>query len=163
MSTTTAQRLLEEDLAKPEFRSGVDGGHWELARPVTAQAWPHVFTHVRAAPRPNCPDRYLVRWDLEGYNALPSGAFWDDTREDYLAPEMWPKGLPGSVVATVFRVTAWAHPGQGFYHPYDRKALHGHHQWPTQNPAYVWNEQNTITDFISLVHRWLNCEQYVGR
>lgn len=163
MTASMAQRLLESDLRSVAFLSGVDRGDWALARPVTVEQWPYVFTHIQAAPRPNNPDRFLVRWDMAGYNAAsPSGAFWDDARNNYLTTENWPKGRPGSVVATVFRVAGWAAPGQGFYHPYDRKAMNGHVKWPTENPAFIWTAQNTLTDFISLVHRWLNCEDYCG-
>ena len=105
----------------------------------------------------------MVRWNLEGYNAQsPTGAFWELSATTFLPADRWPKGTPGSVVANVFKVSEWAHPGEGFYHPYDRLARHRHDQWPEQDPQHVWTNQHTLTDFLSLVHRWLNCEAYIG-
>jgi hypothetical protein len=163
MSVSAAQRLLGEDLKRAEFQIGVANGHWQLARPVAEESWPYVYTWVQAAARPNSPGRLLVRWDLQGYNAQsPTGAFWDDEKGAFLATNAWPKGRPGSVVGSAFKVSGWAAPGQGFYHPFDRQAQVGHAHWATQNPRCVWTNQHTLTDFISLVHRWLNCEAYLG-
>ncbi len=164
MAASSAQRLLEADLARPEFRIGLANGHWELAAPVSEADWPVAFTWVRAAPRERGPARFLVRWDVAGYNEQrPTGAFWDETKKTYLDPGAWPKGVPGSVVEAVFKVTGWAAPGRGFYHPYDRLAWAGHEgQWTQQNPQYLWTKDNVLTDFLVLVHRWLNCEVYLG-
>ncbi|WP_449369382.1 DUF7665 family protein [Undibacterium arcticum] len=163
MTASTAQRLLEADLERAEFRIGVSKGQWSLAWEVSKTGWPYVYTRVQAAPRANSPEQMLVRWDVDGYGIQsPTGAFWDEEANNFLVPEKWPKGRPKSPVEGVFRVTGWAAPGRGFYHPFDRQARLNHHDWPTQNPQYVWTEQNTLTDFISLVHRWLNCEDYLG-
>lgn len=164
MSTkSAAQRLLESDLEQAAFLLGVAAGRWSLAREVSDAAWPHVYTRVSAAPRSNSPDSMIVRWDVEGYNSQsPTGAFWDEATGGFLDPAKWPKGRPNSPVAGVFKVEGWAAPGRGFYHPYDRQARQGHNDWPTNNPQYVWSDQNTLTDFIHLVHRWLNCEDYLG-
>ena len=163
MTAPLAQRLLEEDLKSVAFLSGVKDAYWELLQPVTAERWPHVFTHIRAAERVNAPQRYLVRWEVDDYNATrPSGAFWDEKQNTYLNPSKWPKGRAGSIVDKVFRIEGWSDPGQGFYHPWDRKAAKGHHQWPINNPDFVWTSKNTLTDFISLVHRLLNSDDYHG-
>lgn len=163
MSVSAAQRLLEGDLQRAEFQIGVSKGHWRLAREITEKDWPYVFTWVRAAPRPNGPERLLVRWNVDGYGGQsPTGSFWDEESNNFLAPGNWPKGRSDSPVAGVFKVTGWAAPGQGFYHPYDRLARAGHDNWPAQHPQYVWTEQNTLTDFINLVHRLVNCEAYLG-
>jgi hypothetical protein len=163
MPICTAQRLLEADLARPEFVAGVVRGDWSLARQASEAEWPCVYIWVRAARRPKSPDQYMVRWDLQGYNAQsPTGAFWDAAMNDFRARADWPKGTSGSMVAQVFRVEGWAAPGRGFYHPYDRLAREGHNQWPEQDPRHVWTNGHTLTDFLSLVHRWLNCEAYLG-
>lgn len=163
MPTSTAQRLLEADLQRAEFRIGLSKGLWSLDREVSEAAWPYVYTWVQAAPRLNSPERLLVRWDVDGYGSQsPTGAFWDEAVNNFLALDKWPKGRPNSPVAGVFKVAGWAAPGKGFYHPFDRQARLNHHEWPTQYPQYVWTEKNTLTDFISLVHRWLNCEDYHG-
>jgi hypothetical protein len=163
MVASAAQRLLEAHLQRTEFRIGVSKGYWELAQEVKEEVWPLVFTRVRAAARPNAPEGFLVRWDLTGYNAQsPTGAFWvGDEKGVFLAPNLWPKGREGSVVASVFKTVGWAAPGQGFYHPFDRQAMAGH-PWATDHPKCVWNDQRTLTDFVRLVHGWLSCEAYIG-
>lgn len=163
MPITAAQRLLEADLARPEFLAGVARGDWALVRPASEADWPYVYTWVSAVARPKSPERYMVRWDLDGYNAQsPTGAFWDPDLKDFLPVNRWPKGKSGSVVESVFKVAGWAAPGRGFYHPYDRQARKGHDRWPEQDPQHVWTNQHTLTDFLTLVHRWLNCEAYLG-
>jgi hypothetical protein len=163
MLATAAQRLLEDDLARAPFRMGVADGKWRLEQPLSEATWPHVFTYVTAAARPGAPSELLVRWDVAGYgDHLLTGAFWDVATGTYLAPHAWPKGRPGSPVAAVFKIEGWAAPGRGFYHPYDRQAVVGHHEWPSQNPQCVWTKDKSLTDFLSLVYRWLNCEDYLG-
>lgn len=164
MAACSAQRLLEADLARAEFRIGVANGLWELAAPVTEADWPAVFTWIKSAPREKGPARWLVRWDVGDYNAQrPTGAFWDEPRKTYLDPGAWPKGVPGSVVEAVFKVAGWAAPGRGFYHPYDRLAWAGHEtKWAQENPRCLWTKDSVLTDFITLVHRLLTCEAYLG-
>jgi hypothetical protein len=160
---TAAQRLLELDLQSVCFRTGLVTGKWSLARRVSSDDWPYVYTWVKAAERLNGPSWLLVRWDLQGYNAQsPTGAFWDFDINDFLPTHQWPKGKSGSTVEAVFKVAGWAAPGKGFYHPFDRQAMHGHTTWPEQNPQFLWNETNTFGDFLVLVHRWLNSEAYLG-
>ena len=163
MPVTAAQRLLDNDLQKAEILMGVAAGHWALEQPVGELAWPIVYTRVYAAPRTASPDSWLVRWDVDGYGAQsPTGGFWDTATNGFVDPQKWPKGRDGSPVAGVFKVAGWAAPGRGFYHPYDRLARNGHNDWPANNPQYVWTPQNTLTDFVLLVHRWLNCGDYLG-
>lgn len=155
-------RLLEADLRSAEFLIGVSKGQWSLERDFSEEDWPCVYTWVSAASRDKSPDRLLVRWNVDGYGCQsPTGAFWDLENATFRATNLWPKGRSGSPVEAVFKTAGWAAPGQGFYHPYDRQANAGH-PWKEQNPSYVWTDQNTLTDFISLVHRWLNCEDYLG-
>lgn len=163
MTKSTAQRLLEEDLQRAEFQIGVAKGQWSLIREMSEADWPFVYTSVQAAPRPGGPERLTVRWNVDSYGSQsPTGAFWDDVANDFLAIDRWPKGRPNSPVASVFKISGWAAPGTGFYHPFDRQARLNHNEWPTENPHYVWTDQHTLTDFITLVHRWLNCEDYLG-
>jgi len=104
---------------------------------------------------------WLVRWDVENYGSEPiTGGFWDESTANFLAPEKWPKGTPGSVVASVFKTNGWAAPGRGFYHPWDRLARPGH-QW--SDPRFAWNEKITIAEYVAQFHRWLNCKDYLGQ
>lgn len=164
MAVTSAQRLLEGDLDRVEFRVGVDKAQWTLAEPVSEASWPFVYTWVTAAHRGKGPARWLVRWDVAGYNAQrTSGAFWDSEKNDFLDKGAWPKCQGDSVPAGVFKTEGWAAPGRGFYHPYDRLAWPGHEaQWTQSHPQFLWTAANTLTDFVVLVHRWLNSEAYLG-
>lgn len=164
MAATSAQRLLEADLNRPEFLIGVDKGQWALAQPVSEASWPFVYTWVTAALREKGLVRWLVRWDVSGYNAQrATGGFWNLEGQDFLDRGAWPKCHGGSVASSVFKTDGWAAPGRGFYHPYDRLAWAGHEaQWTLSHPQFLWTAENTLTDFIRLVHRWLNSEAYLG-
>lgn len=159
--STTAQRLLASDLKSPAFRVGELRGDWKLIESPAGPTWPYVFTEIAAAPRQNSPLAWLVRWDAEGYGSQPmTGAFWDTESNTYLAKEKWPKGRMGSVVASVFKIGGWAAPGEGFYHPWDRRALHGH---PWADARFAWNSNVTIAEYVAQFHRWLTCGDYVGQ
>lgn len=159
--TCSAQRLLIADLAGAVFRAGEIRGSWKLVGSGSELPWPHVYTHVAAAPRANSPDQWLVRWDATGYGSGPiTGGFWDSASGGYLAKEKWPKGRAGSVVASVFKTDGWAAPGEGFYHPWDKRALHGH---PWVDPRFAWNSKVTIAEYVAQFHRWLTCEDYLGQ
>lgn len=160
--SSSHEKLLQEDLLRADFRIGVDKGYWAINEDEPSD-WPFLYTDIKPASRVNGTEIFVVKWDLTGYNANPpNGAFWDTATHDYLPIERWPKGKSGSVVEGVFKTAGWTNPGKGFYHPFDRTALNGHHDWPRDNPAFIWGADNTITDFICLVHRWLNSEEYIG-
>lgn len=159
--STNAQRLLEEDLAGAAFRAGLLRGGWALGGTTADIAWPHLFTYVVAAPRPNSPEQWLVRWDATNYGSGPiTGGFWDAQANTFLAKEKWPKARSGSVVASVFKTEGWAAPGQGFYHPWDRTALAGH---PWTDPVWAWRPEVTIAEYNAQFHRWLTSEDYLGQ
>lgn len=159
--SSNAQRLLEADLAGAAFRAGELRGDWTLVGTVADTTWPYVFTYIAAAPRPNGPERWLVRWEATNYGSGPiTGGFWDAQANTFLAADKWPKTRPGSVVATVFKTSGWAAPGQGFYHPWDRTALAGH---PWTDARWAWNSNVTIAEYNAQFHRWLNSEDYLGQ
>jgi hypothetical protein len=159
--SSNAQRLLEADLAGAAFRAGELRGDWSLVGSVAEISWPHVFTRVRAAPRPNGPEHWLVRWDATNYGSGPiTGGFWDAQANSFLAADKWPKGRAGSVVATVFKTSGWAAPAQGFYHPWDRTALAGH---PWSDSRWAWSLNVTIAEYNAQFHRWLSSEDYLGQ
>lgn len=159
--SSNAQRLLEADLADAAFRAGELRGDWSLLGSVSDISWPYVFTRVRAAPRPNGPEHWLVRWDATNYGSAPiTGGFWDAQANSFLAADKWPKGRAGSVVATVFKTSGWAAPAQGFYHPWDRTALAGH---PWSDARWAWSQNVTIAEYNAQFHRWLCSEDYLGQ
>jgi hypothetical protein len=161
--SSNAQRMLKEDLAGADFRVGEARGDWSLVGSIDELEWPHVFTEIAAAPRVESPDKWLVRWDATGYGSGPiTGGFWDAATGTFVAKDKWPKGRPGSTVATVFKTDGWLKPGEGFYHPWDRTALQGHEQqW--NDARWLWTVKVTIADYVALFHRWLNSEDYLGR
>lgn len=159
--SSNAQRLLEADLTGVAFRAGELRGDWALVGAVRDLGWPYVFTHVTAAARSSGPERWLVRWDATNYGSgAITGGFWDAESNMFLAKEKWPKGRPGSVVATVFKTDGWAAPGQGFYHPWDCKALPGH---PWTDPRWAWKPDVTIAEYNAQFHRWLTSGDYLGQ
>lgn len=159
--TCTAQRLLVEDLAGAAFRAGESRGDWRLVGVASELPWPYVFTHILAAQREDSPVEWLVRWEVNGYGSGPiTGGFWDSSTGTYLAKDKWPRGKPGSVVASVFKTEGWAAPGEGFYHPWDRRALQGH---PWADPRFAWSSKVTIAEYVAQFHRWLTCEDYLGQ
>ena len=159
--SSNAQRLLEADLASAGFRAGELRGDWSLLGSVADISWPYVFTRVKAAPRHNGPEQWLVRWDATNYGSGPiTGGFWDTQGNSFLAADKWPKGRAGSVVATVFKTSGWAAPGHGFYHPWDRTALAGH---PWSDARWAWSQSVTIAEYNAKFHRWLSSEDYLGQ
>jgi hypothetical protein len=161
---TPDQRLFEEDILSPEFRSGVLKGSWDVAAAdllPAALAWPTRILWLAAAARPNAPERFYIQVDLSGYRTVaPTGTFWDPETKSVLHPSKRPKGKPESRCARVFR-TDWKN-GAAFYHPYDRVATSDHQQWKTDLPHKIWTSALTIVDYLEEFHSLLNGGEYIG-
>jgi hypothetical protein len=159
-------RLFEEDLLSAPYRMGAVKGVWGLAEAGAAPegaAWPNAYFWMAAAPRTNAPDRFCVALDLTGYrSASPTGAFWDPEKKAPLDFAKWPKGKSGSRFAMVFRTTGFNGCGQAFYHPYDRVARVGHHEWPRQQPHLIWSDTHTIVHYLEEFQSLLTTGDYVG-
>ena len=93
-----SQLLLERDLAAPEFRCGQVEGRWR----VVSQAWPHVVTAVSAAPRPNSPAEFGLRFECSGYpHQAVTAEPWNLATNAPLAAHLWPLGK--TILPSVFR------------------------------------------------------------
>jgi hypothetical protein len=160
-----SQRLFEEDVRSAEFRIGEVKGYWGFPTPEAlpdVPAWPKRVLWITPAARPNAPERFHIRVDLEGYrSAAPTSTFWDLARNEQLALDKWPKGKDGSRFAKVFRTTDWKK-GAAFYHPYDRVAASDHPQWLQQQPHLVWTPEHTIVHYLEEFHSLLQGNDYRG-
>lgn len=83
-------------------------------------------------------------WDLEADSPLPA--------------QRWPTGR--SRVPMAFRPD-WAG-GQGLYLPCDRSALGSHPNWRTEHPHLVWSPAEDITQYLKVIHEYLNSQDYTG-
>lgn len=164
---TPDQKLFMLDLEDAGFRTGVLASRWGIADAdavPASMAWPKACFWLRAAERPNAPDRYFIMIDVDGYRAIsPTGSFWDPVGKTMLAAGSFPKGKPGSRFEKVYR-TDWP-PGlcKAFYHPYDRFTLGTHGNWTQELPHLVWTGRNTITDYLDEFQTLLTGDDYVGQ
>ena len=160
-----SQRQFEEDVRSAEFRIGADKGYWGLPTPEVlpaTPAWPRRVLWITPAARPNAPERFHIRVDLEGYRSTPpTGTFWDPARNERLALDKWPRGKDGSRFAKVFRTADWKK-GEAFYHPYDRVAASGHTKWPREQPHLVWTPEHTIVHYLEEFYELLHGSDYIG-
>lgn len=160
---SSAEIMLEEDLASAAFLAGAHRGNWGLPDPSVlpdACAWPRFIVWVRPASRPKAPERFYFDLDMTGYRGKPpTGTLWDAAKQAVLALELRPKGRPGSRVAKVFR-TDWNN--AALYHPYDRVAADSHPEWLAAHPNLIWTPQHTMVDYVMEMHGLLNGDCYVG-
>lgn len=148
-------RVLFAHLDEGPFMSGADRGYW---RSILVM-WPHVLIAVSAAPRPNSPQEYVLRFDCSNYpQAAPTARPWDVERNAPLTPARWPTGRDR--VAKVFRPD-WKG-GECLYLPCDRIALEGHDAWHKQHPHLIWTAASDITLYLGAVHELLNSSDYTG-
>lgn len=152
------QQAFEDDLCAVPYALGEMEGHWGRVSVETA-AWPSTIFWVRAAARPNAPDRYYFRLLCDGYPAQgPTAAFWNVESNTFLEHQRFPRGT-GQVQA-VFR-TDW-NSGQALYHPMDRVAAQGHSDWNTQHQGSLWHSKRTVADFLEVMYGLLNSTSYTG-
>jgi hypothetical protein len=142
------ERVFVSHLELPDFVRGVKAGRWRYLR----RAWPYVWIAVSAAPRPDAPDDYVLRFELTNYPVdLPTATPWDETIDAQLAAEKRPTG---GRAAMAFR-SDWES-GSALYLPCDRKAGPGHTNWR----SWRWDSSKDITHYLRLVHEILNEEDY---
>jgi hypothetical protein len=148
------ERAFVRDSAAGPFQAGCDRGDWGL----DSVSWPFAVLWVAAAPRPEAPSRYSIRFDLSGYpTAAPTATMWDTVTSTIMADTHWPGGTG--------RVQLAFNPGwnrQALYLPCDRVAIEGHDAWREQHPSYVWNSSKDITHYLAIVHELLNSPDYSG-
>lgn len=150
-----SQLLLERDLAAPEFWCGQVEGRWR----VVSQAWPHVVIAVSAAPRPNSPAEFGLRFECSGYpHQAVTAQPWNLATNAPLAAHLWPRGK--TILPSVFR-PEWQG-GTCLYLPCDRISMNGHDVWVNQHPNRLWQPARGIICYLEQVHDLLNQDDYTG-
>lgn len=156
---TPAESAFRAHIEESPFLEGVDRGKWGLHGEVAEIKWPNPLIWICAAPKPNCPDRVYLRFDLMGYpNDAPTACPWDIAKSAKLEHAKWPRGQ--RYVSKVFK-PGWEN-GKALYAPCDRLAMIGHEQWKKTHPADWWVSSDTIVKYLAGVHRLLQLEDYVN-
>jgi hypothetical protein len=149
------ERVFRYHLGQGPFQNGVDRGYWRLI----GITWPHVLIGVRASPREEAPDEYVLRFECTDYPRQgPTAQPWDPQMEGPLLPARWPTGR--SRVALAFN-PAWKG-GQCLYLPCDRLSIEGHDPWHTQHPDMIWSPSDDMTQYLRIVHDLLTSSDYTG-
>ena len=149
------ERVFLDHVGRGAFQSGVARGCWRLI----SVDWPHALIAVAAAPRPNGPKEYALRFELTNYpQTAPTARPWDAESNNPLADGKRPHGR--SRVPMAFR-TDWKG-GIALYIPCDRQAIEGHDGWRNQHPSMIWDPSKNITLYLKVVHELLNSSDYTG-
>lgn len=149
------ERAFRAHLGGAEFAGGVARRRWRVAGDIE---WPHAVIAVSAAPRPDSPPEFFLRFDLEGYPVSPpTMAPWDPETKGVLAADRRPKGKHA---ALAFRPD-WES-GRALYLPFDRVALAAHPDWAQQYPRRAWNADRTLAWVLRCIHDLLNEPDYEG-
>lgn len=156
MSATAApdHQAFLDHLAAAPFLLGEAEGRWRLV----GIEWPIAYIAVSAAPRPNAPAEYLVRFECSGYPVGVTGRLWDTQRQSMPEPHFWPTGK--ARVPAVFR-TDW-NGGTCLYLPCDKVAIGGHEGWLTQLPSMCWSRAKGIVCYLEVLSELLNSNDYTG-
>jgi len=150
------EALFRHHIAGAGFQAEVDLDKWGIAGDNTFQTWPAVLIWVRAAEKPNCPDRYYFRFDLSGYpSSAPTACPWDFEKNSRLDNARWPRG--SKYVSATFNY-GWNQ--NALYAPCDRAAMPGHDSWRTQFPELWWTPDFDITVYLHFLFRLLNSPDY---
>lgn len=135
-----------------DFVAGVVAGQWALH----SIEWPHAVIVV-AVWRGPVRREIALRFNLVGYRSqLPTSVPWDIERDAMLDGGQWPRG--GAALNQAFN-PSW---NTALYIPYDRVALPGHEPWIKNRPAYVWGPNSDITDYLKLVRRLLDDDDFLA-
>jgi hypothetical protein len=153
-STAPDERPLLEHVAGGRFQAGVHAGRWRLV----SLDWPIALIAVSAAPRPNAPSEFTIRFDLSDYpHSAPTGGLWDEGANTYLAENRRPKG---DHAGRIFRGD-WEG-GRAMYAAWDRVALQGHPGWAAAYPRSAWNARRDLTFILANIFEVLNADDYLG-
>lgn len=149
------EAVFREHLDAGPFQSGVDRGRWRLL----GIDWPYAVIEIGAAKREGGPTAYAFRFELTDYpQAPPTAQPWDAERETHLVAAAWPGG--GQRLQLAFNPN-WKN-GQCLYLPCDRLAVEGHDGWRNQHPEMIWSSSGDITQYLRILHDYLNSGDYSG-
>jgi hypothetical protein len=150
------ERALREHLRGGRFQSGAAAGHWRLI----SVDWPFALVAVSAAPRPNGPTEFVLRFELSGYpNSAPTGGLWDITTNASPPADRRPKG---ERAAQLFRSDGWTGGATAMYAPWDRLGLQAHPDWAEKYPHDAWNPTRDLSFILARLHEVLNADDYLG-
>lgn len=131
--------LFQRHLKEPAFQKGVINGRWR-----TVEYNYPIFKVELATPNADRP-WIAVRIDITGYatGTAPLGQFWDLTRDERLAANLWPRHPHSQAFST-------AH--AGLYIACDRAGLQAHPGWAQNSPNTTWRLEIGITRYLSVVY-----------
>jgi hypothetical protein len=149
--------LFQSHTQKASFQECVDQGMWGIEPGYDKfQHWPIVLIWIQALPKPNGPQRYYFRFDLQGYPAsAPTACPWNNNTNTRLENALWPTGK--CLVSKTFNYN-WN--SNALYTPCDRVAMIGHDVWKTQFPELWWQSDFTISTYLHFLHGLLNSSDY---
>src|SRR5581483_5708259 len=131
---STEQMRFENDLKHPGYIVGEAKGMWGIIRDAAIlPKWPKVIMWVRAAERPNSPDKYYLLFDLTGYSATaPTATLYEVDKGAKLDKTEWPNGDAD------FKLAFNPDHAFGFYLPCDRLGQNGKEKtWKTNSQILV--------------------------
>jgi hypothetical protein len=151
-------QLFHKHVEEAEFQIGIDKDMWGLAdNNPQHPTWPYIIIWIKAAVKPNAPDKYYFRFELSGYSAsAPTACPWDINTNQRLPDHLWPRG--NKFVSTVFKLGNQP----ALYAPCDRMAMPGHGDWQTKHPDLWWKPTFKIDKYLHYVHGLLNSTDYVN-
>lgn len=154
------EKLFRSHLQSIDFLLGLKKGAWGYTSDeVDWPEWPVFFFWIAAAPRENSPSKYVMRFELSGYNpSAPLGIFWDQEGKKILPISKWPKVT--GVHEQAFRRDI--NHGTALYAPWDRCGLNHHPEWREKHRGFSWEHGDEISKYLRIMHSILNSESYHG-
>jgi len=155
---TPDEAMFNKHILEAGFQMGLDEGHWGIFEEDSINTtWPQVFIWIAARPKVGCPDKYYLRFDLQGYpSAAPTACPWDVENDVRLDSDKWPKG--GPTISSVFNPLGWN--SNALYAPCDRLAMIGH-DWRQDFPDYWWQPTFKIEKYLQFIYTRLQSGDYV--
>lgn len=151
MQMTPDEAAINKDLTSLWFRKGEALGKWKLL----GLHFPMLYVVMAAAPRPNAPDWFLFKLEVQGYPAIgPTGMLWHGGLDQPLATEQRPYGAAGTLVY-------FSDFGPCLYHPIDRAAFANGH-WSGEYFDERWQPGDHVTRYLEVLHVILHDPEYVG-
>ena len=147
---TQGHKALEAHLEMAPYFTGEVNGRWS----TRGIDWPFALFDVFAKDG----RAYTLRLECEGYPGMPTGAFWDTQKGQWLAPSLWPRA--GARFGAALR-TDWQG-GTALYIPCDRKSIPGHEPWLQLHPAWAWDPAVGVARYLEVVWTMLNGDDYVA-
>ncbi|MCW3122609.1 MAG: hypothetical protein JWQ38_2101 [Flavipsychrobacter sp.] len=147
------------DVEKVDFQTGITEGSWGIEDDHPQYpSWPIVFIWIKASPKENHPNKFYLRFNLEGYpSTAPTACLWDMQLNTQLHESKRPRG--DRYVSAVFHSGMTL--GNALYLPCDRVAMVGHEStWRDSQSNLWWKSTFTIIKYVGYVHFLLTSADY---